>query len=153
MPPLTDTTSWSVIVGIALPWLVAVVNRPWWSRRVRQAVAIVASVIAGVLVCLGTGAFGDGSGLTVVGTCAIVLVASQAVYGRLFKGAVRKVEEATSGKPTESSAPEPPAEPVPEPPAEPTPEVFNDKPGKHAEDRVHTQPGTDDATERPSAGI
>lgn len=95
---LTDTASWSLLLGVALPWLVAVVNRPWWPAWAKRGVAIAASIVGGLLVCLSTGAFQDGSGTTIMGACLTVLIASQAVYGRLFSKSVRRVEVATSPK-------------------------------------------------------
>lgn len=135
MDLLTDTTSWSLLLGVAMPWLVAVVNRPWWPTWARRWVAIIASVLGGVLVCLATGAFGDGSGLTILGACLTVLIASQAVYGHLFPDAVRRVELFTSGRQAE---PEPAPEPVPVPAAEPERETYagyDDEPGAHSEER------------------
>jgi len=93
---VNNTTTWSLVLGIAMPWLVAVVNRPTWSRHVRQWVAIACSAVGGVLVCLSTGALADAS--DVVGACCIVLISSQAVYGRLFPKAQRALEQVTSGR-------------------------------------------------------
>ena len=117
-----STESWALVLGVVMPWLVAVVNKPWWPRRAKAAVAVAASVAGGVLVCLATGAFASGPG-TVVGTVMLVLVASQAVYGRLFAGSVKKLEEKTSRRPAETpsttdseqSHPEIAAETNPEP--------------------------------------
>ena len=96
MAVLSNTETWSLVLGIVMPWLVAVVNRPWWSTRARQWVAVACAVVGGVLVCLSTGALTDLS--DVVGSCAIVLVASQAVYGRLFATSQRTLERRTSGR-------------------------------------------------------
>lgn len=92
---VNSTTTWSLLLGIAMPWLVALVNQPWWPRWARQWVAIVCSIAGGVLVCLSTGAFTDVT--DVLGACAIVLIASQAVYGRLFAKSQHVLEERTSG--------------------------------------------------------
>ncbi len=122
MDVLTDTTSWSLLAGVVLPYLVAVVNRPWWSPNVRRAVSVACSVVGGLLVCLATGAFGDGSGVTIMGACLTVLIASQTVYAHLIRETVRKVEMATSPR----RAAEPPRE---------TFEGYDDTPGTHSTDR------------------
>lgn len=96
MDALTSTTSWSLLLGLAMPWLVAMVNRPWWPTWARQWVAIIASVIGGLLVCLATDALSDVT--DVLGACAIVLIASQAVYKRLFAESQARLEAATSGR-------------------------------------------------------
>lgn len=123
---LTDTASWSLLLGLVMPYLVAVVNRPWWPTWARRWVAIAASVLGGVLVCLATGAFGDGSGLTVAGSCATVLIASQVVYGHLFPDAVQAVERATSGRRGGAEPPEAPRE---------TFAGYDDEPGAHSQER------------------
>jgi hypothetical protein len=87
---LTDTTGWSVIVGIVMPWLIAVAQQPQWSAPVRKAVAIACSVVGGLLTCLATGAFAAGP-VTVIGACGIVLIASQAIYKTIAKPAVGKM--------------------------------------------------------------
>lgn len=95
LPALSDTATWSVVVGVVMPWLVAVVQQPHWSSTVRTVVAIVCSLVGGVLTCLSTGAFAHGP-LTIVGACLLVLVASQAVYKRLFPASQAKLEALTS---------------------------------------------------------
>lgn len=124
MDLLTDTTSWSLLLGFALPWLVAVVNRPWWPTWARRWVAIVASVLGGVLVSLANGALvgSDGQPVDVLGACLIVLIASQVVYGHLFPEAVRKVERFTSGRRGQEIERE-------------TFDDYDDEPGTHSEER------------------
>lgn len=119
MDLLTDTSSWSLLAGVAMPWLVAVVNRPWWPTWARRWVAIAASVVGGLLVCLATGAFTEGDGATIMGACLTVLIASQVVYGHLFPDAIGRVERATSR-------------------GEPERETFagyDDEPGRHSQER------------------
>lgn len=96
MDALTSTTSWSLLLGLAMPWLVAMVNRPWWPTWARQWVAVGASVVGGLLVCLATDALSDVT--DVLGACAIVLIASQAVYKRLFAESQARLEAVTSGR-------------------------------------------------------
>lgn len=92
---LSNTGAWSAAVGVVMPWLIAVVNQPRWSPNVRSTVAIVAAVIGGLLTSLATGAFAHGP-LTVAGACLTVVIASQAVYGKLFPASQAKLELLTS---------------------------------------------------------
>ena len=116
---INDTSSWSLLLGVLLPYLVAVVNRPWWSTRVKRAVAVAASVVGGLAVCLATGAFSSGDGSTILGACLLVLIASQTVYAHLIRSSAKKVEEATAR-----------ADPARESYA-----GYDDEPGNHSEER------------------
>lgn len=44
---MTDLDMWSLLVGLALPALIAVVNRSHWPSWVRALVAVATSVVAG----------------------------------------------------------------------------------------------------------
>ena len=105
-----DTTGAAVVIGVIAPWIIAVINRPAWSPTTRSAVAVVVSVLLGLGVCAAAGTF-DAGLVDVLGTCATVLATSQAVYGRLFAGSQRQVEQLTS------------------------PGDGDDEPGRHAADR------------------
>ena len=132
MDLINDTSSWSLLLGIVMPYLVAVVNRPWWSGKVRRAVAIAASIVGGLLVCLATGAFTTGDGSTILGACLLVLISSQTVYAHLLRSSAKKVEEATSSRKSLTPTDEP---------ADPPRETFagyDDEPGQHSEER-HAQ--------------
>lgn len=94
----TDATGAAVVVGVIAPWIIAVVNRPAWSRTVRSTVAVLVSVLLGLGICAAAGTFDNGL-VDVLGICATVLATSQAVYGRLFAGSQRALELATSGRP------------------------------------------------------
>lgn len=121
---INDTSSWSLLLGVVLPYLVAVVNRPWWSTRVKRAVAVAASIVGGLLVCLATGAFSSGDGSTILGACLLVLIASQTVYGHLIRASAKKVEEATSRTPEDVIEPE-----------RETYADYDDESGSHSEER------------------
>lgn len=114
----SDTTGLAVMIGLAAPWIIAAINRPNWSRTVRQGIAIAVSAVLGAGVAYVAGTFH--SGWTVLGAAATVLATSQAIYGRLFTGTLRAVEYLTSGQ-----------RPPPEPPS-----VIEDAPGRHATDRA-----------------
>lgn len=140
----TDTAALSAIVGVVSPWVIAFVQQPQWSTRVRKLVAVAASVVLGILTSLATGSFADGP-VSIGGAIAIVLVASQSTYKSLAQptsGRMR-TEKATSPKrrkPRKRPPPPPPPEPAPvdPPPPPPAPDpvpppmVSDDTRGRHA---------------------
>lgn len=88
-------------VGAVLPLLIAVVQRPNWSTRSKQIVAVVASLIAGVI----TVAAADGwaqfqQGKLTTATIVGVLLAAQTSYDVLWKPTklAPVIEAATSPK-------------------------------------------------------
>lgn len=89
-----DTTGAAVVVGFLAPYIIAVVNQPRWSPTVRRAMTVVVSAVLGAGIAYAAGTFHNG--WTVLGAGATVLATSQAVYGRLFAGSVRRLELATS---------------------------------------------------------
>jgi hypothetical protein len=80
---LGDTVSWGLILGVFLPWVTALVQRPSFSEDVRKVVAILAAVVAGVLTCLANGSLDEGQ--TLLSTVAIILVSSSTAYRNLWK--------------------------------------------------------------------
>lgn len=91
-----DTTGAAVLVGFLAPYLIAIVNQPTWSPTARKAITVLISAALGAGIAYAAGTFH--SGWTVLGAAATVLATSQAVYGRLFTGSVRRLELATSGR-------------------------------------------------------
>lgn len=88
------------ILGFLAPLLVAVVNQPRWSARVRRVMAIVVSLALAVVALFITGALNQPiedprAGMVVI--LAVIGVA-QVAYALLWKptGAVQAVEEATT---------------------------------------------------------
>lgn len=89
-----DTVSWGLIAGVLVPWLTAVVQRPWCTKA-RELVAVAHSVVVGMLTCLANGDLVKAP--TVLATVAAVLVASQVSYDKLWRHVgVRAVERATT---------------------------------------------------------
>ncbi|WP_431976094.1 hypothetical protein [Micromonospora haikouensis] len=93
---LRDTPSWALLLGVANPLLVSLVNQPHWSKPVRQTVAVLVAVVVGVLGCLADGTLGETR--TVLQVVAIVAVASHAAYKTLLHHVTTPIEEATSRK-------------------------------------------------------
>jgi hypothetical protein len=141
----TDTAALSAIVGVASPWVIAFVQQPQWSTRVRKLVAVAASVVLGTLTSIATGSFADGP-VSIGGAIAIVLVASQSTYKSLAQPTAGKMrtEKATSPKRKRKRKPpatpvdqpdrpvEPPVRPAPEPDPVPRPVASGDARGRHA---------------------
>jgi hypothetical protein len=92
---LEDPQSLGVIVGIALPLVTGIVQRPTMPTPLRVAIAVVASFVAGTTTVLMAGAFDASSWLT---TVAAVLVAAQASYESIWKpsGVAGRLEGATT---------------------------------------------------------
>jgi uncharacterized PurR-regulated membrane protein YhhQ (DUF165 family) len=99
---LTDTQAWGLILGLASPLAIAVIQRPYWSAAQRALIAAGFAVAVGLLTVLSTSSF-DLKNL--LATIALVLVASHTAYESFFKPTkiASKVENATSG----SAAPAP----------------------------------------------
>lgn len=86
MSATLDSLSTGAQVGAVLPLLTAVVQRPAWSAKYKKVVAVVASLVAGVLAVAADGGWaqfqhGKLTTLTILG----VLVASQASYDVVWK--------------------------------------------------------------------
>lgn len=119
---LGDTASWALLAGFLTPLLTSVVQQPTWTSRTRTLVAVVASVVAGVVTLLANGAFNDGP-QTVLSIIALVVVTSATAYKTLWvpSGIAPKIENATSKSPPAPQVPDPsgtaPADPGPYPPS------------------------------------
>lgn len=87
---LSDTAGWGLLVGLATPYLTAVVQQPGWSSKTKRLVAVGVAVLVGAATCLANGTLDDGK--TVLQTIAAVLIASQAVYARLARPSAEAVE-------------------------------------------------------------
>lgn len=74
---------WAAGVGLVMPILVAIVNRPEWNSWVKAVVALVASIAGGTITALLAGQFTGASWFTSVG---IVFGVSQGFYHTWFKG-------------------------------------------------------------------
>lgn len=86
MSSALDSLSTGVQVGAVLPLLTAVVQRPAWSARIKQYVAVATALIAGVLAVAvdgGWGQFQHGTLTTL--TILSVLATAQTSYDLLWK--------------------------------------------------------------------
>lgn len=94
---MTDLMMWNLIVGFALPHLIAVVNQPTWSKRFRVATTVVISMVFGGITTYFNGDLSDTS--TLVSSILIVLVAAISFYKNLWKqtGIPQAIESTTSG--------------------------------------------------------
>ena len=79
---ISDAQMWALIVGFGLPLLVAVLQQPKWSNRVRVTVGVLASIVAGAGTAFFTGEF---TGRSIVSCALVVCVASIATYQNLWK--------------------------------------------------------------------
>ncbi len=93
-----DPTSAGLLVGVLAPLLTAVVQQPRWSSSKRRIVAVVIAGLLGALTAYGQGAWA-GSEVDLFGTVMVVLVASQATYGTLWRKVVPAIEAATTRQP------------------------------------------------------
>lgn len=94
---MTNIQMWALIVGFFLPPVIALVQQPGWSNRVRSVVAFVACAVAGA----GTAYFqGDLTGRRFVEAGLVVLVTSMATFRNFWKttGITPTIEEATALK-------------------------------------------------------
>lgn len=82
VPVVTDAQMWALIVGFGLPMVVAILQQPQWSNRVRVAVSVVASIVAGAGTAFFTGEF---TGRGILSCALVVCVASIATYQNLWK--------------------------------------------------------------------
>jgi peptidoglycan/LPS O-acetylase OafA/YrhL len=103
---LGDTASWALLAGFLTPLLTSVVQQPTWTSRTRTLVAVVASVIVGVVTLLANGTFSEGP-QTVLSILALVVVTSATAYKTLYvpSGLAPALENATSKTPP--AAPDP----------------------------------------------
>lgn len=74
--------TWSALVGILLPGLVAIINHENWKSWIKAIIALAASVVVGTVTALLSGGF---SGATWVQAVGVVFVASQVAYHTWWK--------------------------------------------------------------------
>lgn len=93
--------AWGTILGIVLPYLIAVVQQPTWTGTTRRIVAIVVSVLVGVVTAYVNGNLTNvaPTATSVLAAVAAVFVASQAVYARFAAPTAKTIEVATSPSP------------------------------------------------------
>jgi peptidoglycan/LPS O-acetylase OafA/YrhL len=99
--PQTDLAMWSLLVGAALPALVAFVQRSTWSKRTRAIVGLVSSVVAGGVTTWLT----EGDALWEQGMAHAILLTAIAAWGSytaLWKptGAAAAIEAKTNSSPS-----------------------------------------------------
>lgn len=79
---MTNLEMWSLLVGIAAPVVLAIVQQPSWTRPMRAAVTFLLCLLLGA----GTAYFnGDLSGKTWVSCTLLILVATYSSYVALWK--------------------------------------------------------------------
>lgn len=102
---LTDSTSWALILGVLTPLIVAVVQQPKWTPKVRALVGLAAAVVIGFVSVLASGDLDDTQSL--LGVIALVFVASSSAYKALWKptGVARAIETTTSPGSTRAGSP------------------------------------------------
>lgn len=88
------------ILGFLAPLLVAVVNQPRWSARVRRVVAILVSIVLAVFALFASGGMNEinGDPMSIIVTVLAVIGVAQVAYALLWKptGTVAAVESATT---------------------------------------------------------
>lgn len=103
-PTLTSLALYLLTSSIVAPFVTMLINRPTWSRGVRQGVAAVISIVAAVAVLMLTG--GVDSLLQGATSVLMILGVSTVAYEAIWKptGVAESVETATSPKVVESTA-------------------------------------------------
>jgi hypothetical protein len=94
---MDNAQMWALVVGFAIPPILAVVQQPGWSQLLRTLVLAVTALVAG----LGTAYFaGSFAGKDIVTSILIVLVTAIATYQGFWKssGMAPAIEKATSPK-------------------------------------------------------
>lgn len=79
---MTDLDMWSLLVGVLLPALIAVVNRAHWVAWVKGVVAVASSALAGGVTAVLTGQLTGGTWLH---AALVVAVAAVAAYRLWWK--------------------------------------------------------------------
>lgn len=92
---LTDTAAWALIVGFLSPLVIAAVQQPTWSNRIRALVTFLYSVIVGVITAWLNGTL---DGRAVVSAVLLIFVMAISTYRGLWKetGVTGVIEAATS---------------------------------------------------------
>jgi hypothetical protein len=81
---MSNLQNWTLLVGALLPPLIAFIQRPGWSDRVRSVITVVVCVIVGAVATYleGDGLQWDGD---LIGASLRVLLAAQATYIAFWK--------------------------------------------------------------------
>ncbi|MFL6071792.1 MAG: hypothetical protein ACJ73S_00055 [Mycobacteriales bacterium] len=79
---MTNAAGWTLIVSALAPLLVAVVQRPNLSKRVRSLIMLAAAVVDGLLT---TALSGEFHGKTPIAMIALAVVAIESAYNGLWK--------------------------------------------------------------------
>lgn len=97
----SDVVTWGIVVGILMPYLVAVVNQPAWSGTVKRIVTVAFALVFGALTALFEGNLNGihPTPSSVLAAAAAVLVSSQAMYVKFAKPTADTIEAVTSPKP------------------------------------------------------
>jgi hypothetical protein len=92
---MTNAAAWTLIVSTLAPLLIAVVQRPNLSKRVRSLIMLAAAVVDGLVTAAVAGEF---HGKTPLVTVALAVVAIQSAYQGLWKptGVAPTIELRTS---------------------------------------------------------
>ncbi|PSK95759.1 hypothetical protein CLV30_12811 [Haloactinopolyspora alba] len=91
-----STLTLAGVLSALAPLVISLINRPSWSKSVKQLVAIAASVVLGVVALALTGGFTGGDDVATV--LLAVVGAAQSAYALVWKpsGVAPKLERATS---------------------------------------------------------
>jgi hypothetical protein len=92
---MTNVQMWAIIVGFFSPLVVALIQQPTWSLKLRAVVGFLAAAVFGT----GTAYFaGDFNGASLVSGILLVLVSAIASYKGLWQptGVAPRIETATS---------------------------------------------------------
>jgi hypothetical protein len=100
---LSDSAGWGLLVGIALPLVQAVLQRPGLNPNVKRVIAVALSVLGGVITCWLTGTLHQQG--TLVQTIGAIVVASQATYNTLLYGMTKSLETSVNGGKSNRAAP------------------------------------------------
>ena len=97
---MDDLTAWGILVGMAAPLVIAIVQRPGWSNTSRVVVSVLFCAVAGGVTAVLDGTI-SGVPVTfsgVVQTAVAVILAAQVAYRNWWKpmGTTDVIEAATS---------------------------------------------------------
>lgn len=92
---MDNTQLWSLVVGLLLPPILAVVQQPHWSSRVRAVVAFALAIVVGALTAYFAG---DLNGKSLTTASLLVLVTAATTYKNLWKptGVADAIESRTT---------------------------------------------------------
>lgn len=96
-----DVVAWSIIVGIVLPYVLALFNQPTMSGTWKRVIAVAGSILTGAGTAWVNGAFDNlaANRMSILAAIATVFVACQATYAQFAKPVAKTIEVATSPAP------------------------------------------------------